>query len=114
MAKPESAYDALAARFRRVSLLGEAAGLLGWDSATFMPRGGSAARADQIAELDQVCHEALCDPRIGEWLDRAENEVRDAGGLAARRPRRHAPSLATRERARSLAQGGDNAGTAGV
>ena len=74
MAKPESAYDALAARFRRVSLLGEAAGLLGWDSATFMPRGGSAARADQIAELDQVCHEALCDPRIGEWLDRAENE----------------------------------------
>ena len=74
MPEPGTAYDALAMRFRRVSLLGEAAGLLGWDSATFMPRGGAAARADQIAELERVRHEALRDPRMAEWLDRAESE----------------------------------------
>ena len=74
VAKPESAYDALAARFRRVSLLGEAAGLLGWDSATSC-RAAAARRAPtRSPNSNQVCHEALCDPRIGEWLDRAENE----------------------------------------
>ena len=75
MPEPESALAAAVARFRRLSLLDEAAGLLGWDSATFMPRGGADSRADQIAELERVRHEGLTDPRLGEWLDRAEGEA---------------------------------------
>lgn len=99
MPEPRTAYDALTMLFRRVSLLGEAAGLLGWDSATFMPRGGAEARADQIAELERVRHEALRDPRVAEWLDRAESESatmedwRRADLAAMRRRRRRADAL---------------------
>ena len=75
MAEPGDALAALEARFRRLSLLGEAAGVLAWDRATVMPRGGGEARAEQLAELALVRHELLCDPRVSEWLDRAESEA---------------------------------------
>ena len=58
---PGSAYGKLEQRFRRLSALQEAAGMLHWDMATMMPDGGRPARAEQLATLGVVCHEILTD-----------------------------------------------------
>ena len=39
-----SAYESLERRFKRLSALGEAAGILRWDMSTMMPPGGAEAR----------------------------------------------------------------------
>ncbi len=79
--KPETAaYEALESRFRRAALIGEAAGVLHWDTSVVMPPGGAAARAEQLAALRLLAHEALTDPRLSDLLDDAE------GGSAALGP----------------------------
>ena len=75
---PPPAYDALETRFRRLHALREAAAVLHWDMSAMMPAGGAAARTEQLAALDVVCHELLTDPAMGDLFDRAESE---AGGL---------------------------------
>jgi carboxypeptidase Taq len=77
---PVSAYARLEQRFRRLSALQEAAGMLHWDMSTVMPDGGRPARAEQLATLGVVCHEILTDPETGALLDQAEGE---AAGLDA-------------------------------
>ncbi len=72
------AYGALEARFRRLSLLGEASRLLEWDCAALMPRRGAAARAEQLTELTLIRHELLREPALVDLLDSAENEVLDS------------------------------------
>lgn len=67
-----SAYARLEQRFRRLSALQEAAGMLHWDMSTVMPDGGRPARAEQLATLGVVCHEMLTDPLTGDLLDQAE------------------------------------------
>ena len=74
-----SAYRDLESRFRRLALLGEAAGMLQWDMAAVMPPGGAAIRGEQLAELKLVTHEILTDARISDLLDRAEQD--EAGAL---------------------------------
>jgi carboxypeptidase Taq len=61
-------YHQLEARFARLGALQEATSLLHWDSATVMPQGGAAARAEQLAALKVVCHEILTDPALPELL----------------------------------------------
>jgi carboxypeptidase Taq len=73
-----SAYSRLEQRFRRVSALQEAAGMLHWDMATVMPDGGRPARSEQLATLGVVCHEILTAAETGALLDQADGE---AGGL---------------------------------
>ena len=70
-----SAYGALEARFRRLGLLGGAAGILHWDWATMMPPGGAEPRAAQLAELALIRHELLTDARVCDLLDEAETEA---------------------------------------
>jgi carboxypeptidase Taq len=79
MATSDSAYRRLEPRFRRLLTLREAAAMLQWDGAALMPAGGAAARADQLATLKLVCHEALTDPAVGDLLDAAagENDLDD-------------------------------------
>ena len=72
-----SAYRDLEARFRRLSLLGEAAGFLGWDHATLMPEGGAESRAEQLAALQVVCHEIITEPAVEDLMAEAEQ----SGGL---------------------------------
>ncbi len=72
------AYAALEARFRRLSLLGEASRLLEWDRAALMPRGGAQARIEQLTELALIRHEMICDPALADLLDGAEDEALDA------------------------------------
>ncbi len=65
-------YRDLEARFRRLSLIGDALGMLRWDAAVIMPSDGSDARAEQVAEIKVLAHEILTDPETGDLLDAAE------------------------------------------
>jgi carboxypeptidase Taq len=46
-----TAYQQLEARFRQLGAVEEAISVLNWDSATMMPSGGAATRAEQLATL---------------------------------------------------------------
>jgi carboxypeptidase Taq len=94
-----SAYQQLETRFRRLGAIEEAIGVLNWDSATMMPPGGAATRAEQLATLSVLAHEELAAPETGDLLAEAEAE-RDAldawerGNLREMRRRRtHAAAV---------------------
>jgi carboxypeptidase Taq len=54
---------------REINDLNAAAALLYWDQTTYMPPGGAAARARQIATLRRLSHEKITHPVIGQLLD---------------------------------------------
>jgi carboxypeptidase Taq len=83
-----SAYERLAARFRRIATIGECAAMLGWDAAAIMPPGGGAARGDQLAVLALLGHSELTGPDVE--ADLAVAESSDAWGAANIRLMRHA------------------------
>jgi carboxypeptidase Taq len=62
------AYASLIRRIKEYSLLGSCASMLGWDERTYMPRKGSAHRAEQMALLARMTHEMLTAPEIGQLL----------------------------------------------
>jgi carboxypeptidase Taq len=59
----------LKTRLLEVSDLGGAGAVLSWDQATYMPKGGAAARARQGATLSRLAHEKFVDPGLGKLLD---------------------------------------------
>jgi carboxypeptidase Taq len=59
----------LKARLLEVNDLESAASVLYWDQSTYMPKGGAAARARQLATLDRLSHEKFTDPAVGRLLD---------------------------------------------
>ena len=59
----------LKTRLLEVNDLHAANSVLGWDQSTYMPPGGSDARARQSATLAQLTHEKSIDPAIGQLLD---------------------------------------------
>jgi carboxypeptidase Taq len=69
-----SAYQELENRFRRMSALGEAAGMLHWDMSVLMPPGGAESRVEQLSALKLTTHEMKTDPRLGDLLDAAEGD----------------------------------------
>jgi carboxypeptidase Taq len=58
-------------RFRRIAALEDAMAVLSWDRQTIMPAGGGEARADQMATLRVLRHEAITAPDMGDLLDAA-------------------------------------------
>jgi carboxypeptidase Taq len=82
---PDQAYQELLRRSKESTLLGSCAHLLGWDERTYMPRLGSAHRADQIALLARMTHEMVTAPEIGQLLGEIERSdvIRDKDGPAA-------------------------------
>jgi carboxypeptidase Taq len=50
-------------------------GLLGWDQQTYMPPGGAAARAEQVATLSRIAHERFVSEETGRLLQEAAGEV---------------------------------------
>jgi carboxypeptidase Taq len=62
------AYDELIRRVKDYHLLASCASVLGWDERTYMPREGSAHRAEQMALLARLTHEMATAPQIGELL----------------------------------------------
>jgi len=72
----QKAYDELTALLRDNALLESAAGVLSWDERTYMPREGSALRADQMSLLAGMVHERFTDKRVGELIDEvADSEL---------------------------------------
>ncbi len=65
-------YAELLRRVKDASVLGSCASVLGWDERTYMPRGGAAHRADQMALLARLTHEMTTAPVIGEILAAVE------------------------------------------
>ena len=93
------ATDALETRFRRLSALSGAAGMLGWDQHVLMPSGGADARAEQLATLSVLRHELLTAPEVADELDAADGEALEgwrAANLAEmRRSHAHATALSS-------------------
>ncbi|RYG91760.1 carboxypeptidase M32 [Loktanella sp. IMCC34160] len=75
-----TAFDDLMAFQRETEALGQIAGRLGWDQETMMPEGATDQRAEEHGAIANVLHARRTDPRIGDWLDRAE--APDAAGAA--------------------------------
>jgi carboxypeptidase Taq len=69
-----TAYRQLEARFRRLGAIEGAIAMLHWDAAAMMPKGGAAARAEQLATLRVITHQHLTAPQIGDLLAEAESE----------------------------------------
>lgn len=65
----ETKFQELKTRLIEANDIWSAAGLLHWDQSTYMPPGGAAARARQMATLDRLSHEKFTDPAIGKLLD---------------------------------------------
>lgn len=65
----------LKARTLDIRNLRYAASVLGWDQQTQMPKGGTKARASQLATLSKVAHEMFVNDGIGELIEAAEQEV---------------------------------------
>jgi carboxypeptidase Taq len=87
-------FQALMAHQRQTEALAQVMGRLGWDQETMMPRGASAQRAEEMAALESVLHARRSDPRIADWLAKAE--APDAAGEAALRLIARAHKRATR------------------
>ena len=68
----QAAYDALVARSRERALLASCSALLGWDEQTYLPRGGSSYRGDQMALLAGLHHDRGTDPALGDLLEAVE------------------------------------------
>jgi carboxypeptidase Taq len=79
------AYAELLRRVREAAVLESCGSVLGWDENTYMPRQGSAHRAEQMALLARLTHEMRTAPEVGELLGAVEGSalVRDPDGDAA-------------------------------
>jgi carboxypeptidase Taq len=76
----KDAYGKLVQWSQQATVLSSCAELLGWDEETYMPRGGVAHRARQMAHLAGLCHERLTDPRLGSLLEKVEGSTLVADG----------------------------------
>ncbi|MBY0337138.1 MAG: carboxypeptidase M32 [Acetobacteraceae bacterium] len=67
-----AAYARLKDHNARLAALGEAAAVLHWDASAMMPRGGGAARGEQLAALAGTIHDLATAPWIADALAEAE------------------------------------------
>ena len=81
----ETKLAELRRRLAEVSDLNYAGAVLGWDQATYMPPGGAAARARQVATLSRLAHEKLTDPELGRLLDSLARLCREPAARLRRR-----------------------------
>ena len=73
-------------RLATISDVGSANSVLFWDRQTYMPRGGVAGRAEQMATLSRLAHEMLVDAETGRLLDAAgEPDPASVDGALVRR-----------------------------
>ncbi len=72
--------QALNARLADVINLNAAAALLSWDQQTYMPPGGAAARAEQLATLSKLSHELFVAEETGRLIEEAESIVAGLDG----------------------------------
>jgi carboxypeptidase Taq len=70
---PERAYGDLIQRMKEIAVLGNTAGILGWDQEVYMPPANAPYRAEQLSLLAGMCHHKFTDPQVGEWIAQAES-----------------------------------------
>ncbi len=70
---PEQAYSDLIRRMKEIAVLGNTAGVLGWDQEVNMPAANAPYRGEQLSLLAGMCHQKFTDPQVGEWLTKAES-----------------------------------------
>lgn len=82
---PSGNYKELCGMRREAATLSSVAHLLGWDQETYMPSGGTAARAEQSALLAGLLHERNTSERLGELISACESDsaVQADGDAAA-------------------------------
>jgi carboxypeptidase Taq len=87
-------------RLQAIEDLHGAQSVLTWDESTYIPRGGTEARARQVALLSSLAHEKLADPAVGRLLDSiapwAEAQGSDSDAAALVRVARRDYERATR------------------
>ncbi len=62
-------------RVTRISRLGQAAALLGWDQQTYMPSGAAESRGEQAATLSELIHEFATSEEMGNLLAQSEADT---------------------------------------
>ncbi len=65
----ETQLHELRTRLSEINDLEAAAAVLQWDQSTYMPPGGAAARARQLATLARLSHSKATDPALGQLLE---------------------------------------------
>ncbi len=70
---PEQAYEQLVRRMKEITVLGNTAGVLGWDQEVNMPSANAPYRGEQLSLLAGMCHQKFTDPQVGEWIKTAES-----------------------------------------
>ncbi|MFQ1700849.1 carboxypeptidase M32 [Loktanella agnita] len=99
-----NAYQDLMSFQRETEALAQVAGRLGWDQEAMMPEGATAQRAEEHAAMAHILHARRIDPRIGDWLEKAEatdeiaaanlREIKRSFARTAKVPARLAAELA--------------------
>lgn len=77
-------YQILCELAREITLLGNTAGVLGWDQETYMPKGGVKYRAKQLAWLSGKSHELRTSDKYRHALDAASNELSSSDDAIAK------------------------------
>jgi carboxypeptidase Taq len=80
---PETAYEELLKRMKEIALLGNTAGVLGWDQEVYMPAANAPYRAEQESLLAGMIHQKFTDPKVGEWIASAESDKKLTGNLTS-------------------------------
>jgi carboxypeptidase Taq len=65
-------YDEFLDHVKRLTYVGDAAGILNWDQQVMMPDAGTPARAKQTSALSTLKHDLLTDDDLAAWLDDLE------------------------------------------
>jgi carboxypeptidase Taq len=93
-------YEALLKHSRELALLQSCSAVLGWDQQTYIPRGASEYRGEQLGLLARLIHERATNPVVGEWLQACEGSelVQDPHSIPAANVRelRHVYTRATK------------------
>ena len=80
--KTLATLEPLTTRLLEIRRIQSAAAVLSWDQETYMPAGGGAARAEQIATLEGLAHHRLVSAEIEtlltEWIDPATGQAADS------------------------------------
>ncbi len=76
---PEQSYEELVRRMKEITVLGNTAGVLGWDQEVNMPSANAPYRADQLSLLAGMCHQKFTDPVVGDLISDAESSKNLAG-----------------------------------
>ncbi|HNA26670.1 MAG TPA: carboxypeptidase M32 [Nitrospira sp.] len=77
--KTLATLEPLINRLLEIRRIQSAASVLSWDQETYMPAGGGAARAEQIATLEGLAHEKLVSQEVetllADWIDPATGQA---------------------------------------